>query len=271
LKKQDCRLLKNKDIKMKKTLLGAAIALLSSSVVYAQDYQFEIGAQYNTGDLSDLDYDGYGFNAQVHLDKVDTSKGPLNEAAFLDKSSFANLAWTTVTVDVPFFGDQTADETSIGGRFVTGSNIIIEADYADMEDDSEYSIGAGTYISEMMDVVATYETADKAETSTFSVDLHGLSPLKGATAVAFDAGLSYIDNDGDSAYEFNAGADYYLNNALSIGADVAFLNADDYDSSALSIGADYFVTPIARLGVAFTTLGQDADGQNIQVNGAVRF
>jgi hypothetical protein len=251
--------------------LGTAIVLLSSSVVYAQDYQFEVGAQYNTGDLSDLDYDGYGFNAQLHLDKVDTSKGPLNESAFLDKSSFANLAWTTITVDVPFFGDQTADESSIGGRFVTDKNIILEANYTDLEDDTFYSVGAGTYISDMMDVVATYQAADKAETSTFSLDLHGLSPLKGVTAVAFDAGLAYIDNDGDSAYEFNAGADYYLNNALSIGAGVAFLTADDYDSSAFGVRAAYFVTPIARLGVAFTTLGQDADGQNIQVNGAVRF
>ena len=33
---------------MKKTQLGAAIALLSSSVVYAQDYQFEVGGAYMT-------------------------------------------------------------------------------------------------------------------------------------------------------------------------------------------------------------------------------
>jgi len=43
---------------MKKTLLGAAIALLSSSVVYAQDYQFEIGADYISGERFGIDYDG---------------------------------------------------------------------------------------------------------------------------------------------------------------------------------------------------------------------
>jgi hypothetical protein len=98
-----------------------------------------------------------------------------------------------------------------------------------------------------------------------------LNPLSGETSVAYDLGLAYTDFDGESAYTYNAGADYYLNNALSIGAGAAFTTSDDSDTSAMNVRADYFVTPIARLGVAFTTLGQDADGQNIQVNGAVRF
>ncbi|MBL4798196.1 MAG: putative porin [Oleispira sp.] len=254
---------------MKKILLGATIALLSSSVVYAQDYQFEIGAQYINGDNGDDDFDGYGLNAQLHLDVVDTSKGPLNEAAFLDKSSYVDLAWSTTKLDVS--GADSSDTTTIGGRFVTSSNIIIEADYTDLEDDSTYSIGAGTYISEKMEVVATYQTADKADVSSFAVDLHGLNPLQGETAVAFDAGLAYVDLDGDSAYRFSAAADYYFNNALSIGAGAAFVSADDFDTSAINVRADYFVTPIARLGLAFTSLGQDADGQNIQLNAAVRF
>ena len=243
---------------------------LSSSVVYAQDYQFEIGAQYNAGELAGFDFDGYGLNAQLHLDKVDTSKGPLNEAAFLDKSSFLNLAWSTVTVDL-IFDDKTADETSIGGRFVTGSNIIIEADYADQEDDSVYSVGAGAYIGESMDVVATYTAADKADDSAFVVNLHGLSPLKGETAVAFDLGLAYLDDGDDAAYGISGGADYYLNNALSIGAGAEFVSYDNADTSEISVRADYFVTPIVRLGAAFTTLGQDADGEAIQLNAAVRF
>ena len=254
---------------MKKILLGATIALLSSSVVYAQDYQFEIGAQYENGDNGDDDNDGYGLNAQLHLDVVDTSKGPLNEAAFLAKSSYVDLAWSTTKDDVS--GADSEDTASIGGRFVTNSNIIIEADYTDEEDDSLYSIGAGTYISEKMEVVATYATYDKDDLSSFAVDLHGLNPLQGETAVAFDAGLAYIDFDGDSAYRFSAAADYYFNNALSIGAGAEYISADDFDTSEISVRADYFVTPIVRLGAAFTSFGEDDDGQNIQLNAAVRF
>ncbi len=254
---------------MKKTLLGAAIALLSSSVVYAQDYQFEVSADYINGERFDVDYDGYGLNAQIHLDKVDTSKGPLNEAAFLDKSSFVNLGWATAKADVS--GADSVDVTAVDGRFVTGSNIIIEANYLDLDADTSYGVGVGTYISETMDVVASYQTFDKADQSAFAVALHGLNPLKGEASVAFDAGLAYIDSDGDAAYSFNAGADYYLNNALSIGAGAEFVSYDNADTSAVNLRANYFVTPIVRLGAALETLGQDDDGQNVQLNAAVRF
>lgn len=95
--------------------------------------------------------------------------------------------------------------------------------------------------------------------------------LKGETSLAFDAGLAYIDNDGESAYGISGGADYYLNNALSVGAGLALLTADDYDASTINIRADYFITPIARIGVGFESEGQDADGDAMNINGSVRF
>jgi opacity protein-like surface antigen len=258
---------------MKKTLLGAAIAVLSSSVVYAQDYQFEVSGIYVNGDNGTNDYDGFGLNAKLHLDKVDTSKGPLNEAAFLDKSSFADLTWVTAKADVS--GADSVDSINVGGRFVTEKNIIIEAEYTDVEDDSAIKVGVGTYLNNNMDVVASYESydsdADGGDNSTFSADLHGLHKLKGETSLAFDAGLAYIDNDGESAYGISGGADYYLNNAFSIGAGVALVTADDYDASTIDIRADYFVTPIARVGVGFSSEGQDAEGDSMNINGSVRF
>ena len=254
---------------MKKTLLGAAIALLSTSVVYAQDYQFEVGAAYLSGDSFGVDYDGFGLNAQLHLDAVNTAKGPLNEAAFLDKSSFANVSWATVKVDVS--GADSAESTAIGGRFVMGNNIIIEANYADLENDSVFSVGAGTYISKNMDVVASYQSFDEADQSVLSVDLHGVNPLKGETALAFDLGLAYVDVGDETGHNISAGADYYINNALSIGAGITLANAGDTDVSVIDVRADYFVTPVARVGLGFSTQGQDGDGDAIQLNAAMRF
>lgn len=254
---------------MKKILLSAAIAVLSSSVVYAQDYQFEVGAGYVNGDNGTNDFDAYGLNAQLHLDKVDTSKGPLAEAAFLDKSSFLDLSWVTSEDDVS--GADSEDTFGIGGRFVTGKNIIIEANYTDFEDDSAIKVGVGTYINNNMDVVVSYQDYDKADLSTLAVDMHGLHKLQGQTALAFDLGLSYLDVADEDAYRFSAGADYYLNNAFSIGAGVAFLTADNYDASTVDIRADYFVTPIARIGVSYESEGEDADGDAVQLNASVRF
>lgn len=226
-----------------------------------------------TGDQSGIDVDGFGLSAQLHRNKVDTSKGPLNEAAFLDKSSFINASWVTVKADVS--GSDSADLTSVGGRFVTDKNIIIEATYSDLEDDSSINIGVGTYISNNMDVVVSYESydsdADGGDASTFAANLHGLHELKGETSLAFDAGLAFQDNDGESAYGINAGADYYLNNALSIGAGASFYTADNYDKSAIDIRANYFVTPIARIGVAYVSQGQDSDGDLMQINASIRF
>lgn len=258
---------------MKKTLLGAAIALLSSSVVYAQDYQFEVGGAYMTGDQSGIDVDGFGLNAQLHREKVDTSKGPLNEAAFLDKSSFVNATWVTVKPDIS--GADSVEATSIGGRFVTDKNIIIEAGYSAVEDDSSIKIGVGTYISNTMDVVASYESYDSdvdgGDVSSFSANLHGLHTLQGETSLAFDGGLAFQDNDGESAYVMSAGADYYLNKALSIGAGASLLTADNYDGSTIDFRANYFVTPIARIGVGYASQGQDADGDLMQLNASIRF
>lgn len=258
---------------MKKTLLGAAIAVLSSSAVYAQDYQVEVSGAYVNGDNGAVDYDAFGLNAKLHLDKVDTSKGPLNEAAFLDKSSFADLTWATSKVDVS--GADSVNTINVGGRFVTEKNIIIEAGYTDIEDDSAIKVGVGTYINDTMDVVASYESYDSEfdtlDVSTFAADLHGVHKLKGETSLAFDAGLAYIDNDGESAYGISGGADYYLNNAFSVGAGLALLTADNYDASTINIRADYFLTPIARVGVGFESEGQDADGDAMQINASVRF
>lgn len=254
---------------MKKTLLGAAIALLSSSVVHAQDYQFEVGAIYVNGDASGVDYDGFGLSAQLHLDVVNTAKGPLNEAAFSDKSSFANVAWVTSKIDAS--GAESTDAVAIGGRFVTTQNIILEANYTDSEDDSAFRVGAGTYVKQNMSVVASYHTFDEAEQSTLSLDLHGVTQLKGETALAFDLGFAYLDVSDETGHSISAGADYYIDKGLSIGAGMTQASVGDVDVSSIDVRADYFITPVARLGVGYSSQGQDADGDAIQLNAAMRF
>lgn len=257
---------------MKKLMLGTAVAVLASSVATAQDYQFEVGAKYITGELEGTDFDGYGLNARAHLDRVDTTKGPLNEAAFLDKSSFVTLAWETLDPDVS--GANSFDELTISGRFVTEGNIIIEAGYQDedLSDDTNISVGVGTYLSDNMDVVVTYQTYDDADTNLLSANLHGINTLEGETSLAYDLGLGYIIDDGadDSGYVISAGADYYLDKALSFGAGLE-LESATFDVSTIDVRANYFVTPVVRLGLSYMTLGQDADGDAIELNASMRF
>ena len=262
---------------MKKLMLGTAVAVLASSVATAQDYQFEVGAGYVTGDIEGTDYDSFGLNARAHLDRVDTSKGPLNEASFIDKSSFVNLAWVTLDPDVA--SADSLDAFDLSGRFVTGENLIIEARYLDGEfvmfglpaDDTVMSIGVGTYLQDDMDVVVTYQNYDDADFSSLSADLHGINKLEGETSLAFDLGLAYIDAFDETGYGLSAGADYYLDKSMSFGAGIGLISIDEFDQSTIDVRANYFVTPVVRLGLSYETLGQDADGDAIELNAAMRF
>lgn len=258
---------------MKKILLGTAIALAASSAAFAQDYQFEVGLGYHDGDLEDADYDGYSLNAEFHLERVDTSKGPLNEAAFADKSSSVGVAWRTSEFD-----DTSIDRDVVGidGRFVTKDDLIIEAAYEDTDfdvvgEETTIKLGVGTYINDHMDVVVSYEDYDEADRFDLAVDSHGLNHLQGDTALAYDLGLSYVDEDDDSGYALRAGADYYFNKALSLGAGVELESVDDDDISIIDVRAKYFVTPVVALGLSYVTLGQDADGDELGLTAAMRF
>lgn len=257
---------------MKKIILGTAVALLAASSAYAQDYQAELGTAYHNGDSFGNDFDGFALNAEVHLDKVNTGKGPLNEAAFLDKSSFVGLSWLTEDFDK----GGSNDTVSLDGRFVTQDNVIIEAGFTDFENGEDFSLGLGMYLNETQDVVLTYQTFEhdhnkNEDKSSLGVDLHGVNPLNNTAALAYDFGLSVLDWDGDTGYEVSAGAEYYLDRMLSFSASLAFLDVDNYDESTFQVGVNYFVTPVVRIGADFITVGQDGDGDTLALNANIRF
>lgn len=255
---------------MKKAILGAAIAAIASTGAFAEDYQFEIGAGYISGDDGGLDYDGFVFNGEFHLDTVDTSKGPLAEAAFLDKSSHIALTYSSTEDD--FDGAEAEDTAILSGRYVASGNLIVEASYTDFDgDDTLMGIGVGTYLSDTMDVVVSYSTFDEADASSIDANLHSVNSLGGGAAFAYDLGLSYLDVGSETGHEIRAGGDYYFNNAFSVGASIELESIGDFDSSYTTLEATYFVAPSIELSAAFVTAGQDADGDAILLAGAVRF
>lgn len=254
---------------MKKILMGAAVTLFSVSTAFAQDYQVELGAAYLNGDVNGVDFDGIGLNAEVHFDKVNTRKGPLNEAAFLDKSSFANLTW--ITLDPDTAGADSADTTTIQGRFVLEKQLILEAGYTDLEDDDAIRLGLGMYLNDTLDAVVNYEAYDDADASSLGVDFHGVNKLNGNASVAFDFGFALLDVNDDTGYGFSAGADYYIDRNFSFGGSLSLESVDDADLSTFQVGVNYFVTPVVRVGADFITLGQDGDGDTLAINANVRF
>ena len=97
----------------KKTALVAGIGL-ALSVTAQADYQWELGGgyQYSETDIDTRFEDGTvetnagALNGSWYLENVDTSKGPLSEAAFLDHASDITLSGTYGEADFSDFGGE---------------------------------------------------------------------------------------------------------------------------------------------------------------------
>lgn len=255
---------------MKKIVLASAIALAATGQAYA-DYQFEVGGVYTDGEISSVDYDGLGVAGEFHFDKVDTSKGPLAEASFLDKSSFVNFSFISIEPDVANADD--VDTTNIGGRFVTANNIIIEADWATVDagndDDDTIRVGVGTYLNDNTDVVVSYSTDD--DTDVLDATFHGLNSLSQGASVGYDVTVAYIDTDDDSGYQIGVGGTYYFNNMFGLGLNAEVLDVGDYSSDQIGVSANFFPNEQVELFAMIFDDGGDADGNGLLIGGAVRF
>ena len=264
---------------MKKTLLASAIAIVATSHAFA-DYQFELGAVYTQGEFANTDYDGFGVGGQLHFDKVDTSKGPLAEASFLDKSSSVNFSFLSLDPDLP-----NADEvetTNVGGRFVTATNLIIEADWTTVDtgnsDADSIRVGVGTYLNDNTDVVVSYTTEDdnNADVDYLDVAFHGVNPLNQGASVAYDVAVGYIDTDNDSGYQIGVGGTYYFNTMFGLGLNASIVDVGDATSDTISVNASFFPSEqIELVASIFDTSTEvnnvDIDSDGILFGAAVRF
>ncbi|WP_158249967.1 putative porin [Zhongshania marina] len=265
---------------MKKIVLASAIALAAAGQAYA-DYQFELGGVYTSGEIGGTDYDGFGVGGEFHFDKVDTSKGPLAEASFLDKSSFVDFTFLSIEPD--FAGADDIETTNIGGRFVTGSNLIIEADWSTVDtglaDVDTIRVGVGTYINDTTDVVVSYSTEDddNADVDYLDVTLHGVNALNQGASVGYDVAVGYVDTDDDSGYQISVGGTYYFNNMFGLGLSAGITDVGDVSSDAISLDASFFPSPQVELYASIfdesTEIngGGDVDSDGILIGAAVRF
>ena len=265
---------------MKKIVLASAIALAAAGQAYA-DYQFELGGFYTSGEFGGTDYDGFGVGGEFHFDKVDTSKGPLAEASFLDKSSFVDFSFLSIEPD--FAGADDIETTNIGGRFVTGGNLIIEADWSTVDtgltDVDTIRVGVGPYINDPTDVVVSYSTEDddNADVDYLDVTLHGVSALNQGASVGYDVAVGYVDTDDDSGYQISVGGTYYFNNMFGLGLSAGITDVGDVSSDVISLDASFFPSEQVELYASIfdesTEIngGGDVDSDGILIGAAVRF
>lgn len=248
---------------MKKLLIPAALAALSMQAV-ADSYQVELLGQYIDNEIGSLETDILVAGGTFYIEAVDDSKGPLAEAAFLNKASSISVAYTDIEMEQgPFEAE--GDSWALGGRAVVGSGFIIDAAYSsgDIEgfDIKAFTLGGGMYLSDSASLVLSYTNIDDdffGETDIVDLDYKNLLTLGNGANMNIDATLGYSDPDaGDSVVNVGLGADYYINSQLSLGGSLGFISSDDTDAWSYGVRAEYFFNSHVAIAAAYDVIDFD--------------
>jgi len=268
----------------KKTVIAAGLGLAISSAAQAE-YQFEIGANSGTGDIEigsvKADYDYVGLTGAYYLQSVDTTKGPLSEAAFLDRASSIEFAASTGELDADE-DDVDVDSYAVGSRLVAKeSGWLVDLGYSLDEIENEeidtFSIGAGKYVLENTAVVLNYANIDSDlgdESDAYDLGVEHLWLLD-MGAIKLDAMLGRIDPEvGDDIDVWGMDGTYYVNDQLGFGAAYSQEDSDETDLESWSLFAEWFVTEKVSLALAYSEQEDqdiDLDSDAIEFTADVRF
>ncbi|UIJ75603.1 porin [Acinetobacter sp. SH20PTE14] len=282
---------------MKKTLLALGLAVITSSA-FAYDGQVDGGFTYTDWDNDIVDSNGL-FNLQgtLYLDSVNPKNGPLNEAAFLGHNSniYAKYSYQyldTKTVDVsdyfPVSGPLAGKAEYDSHHISLGAEYFFEQFYFNgelgyKEEKAEVKV-AGISASEDYDST-TYRALvgylpvsnlllavgidgyqgdnDEDEDNRFAVKAKYVAPLNNGQYINLEADGAFGDLD-----SVTIGADYYFDQAFSIGASYNIEDDGDEDTDYFAIRSKYFLNPNLAIG---GQVGFGDDVQAFNINATFRF
>lgn len=285
--------------------LGLATALLLA-MTGAQAYQFEVQGQseYIDNTVNDKNFTG-AVQGTYYLKNVDSSKGPLAEAAFLNQASNVSLAYNYGEYDedgadlvshtygakaeayiptqvVPVYASASYSHTHNDAK-----NAAAVAD--NLEDNGDrYALELGAVVAPNFLVAVGYTSVvDTDALDTFKILNGGVAKagLEAATIAedqdAITARTKYVGKiDGtnmaigfetglvygeDTAYELKT--DLYLNPQLSVGASYAESSYDFSPSKAWGANVNYFITPAVAVGASYVNANDEDNNRDTQTVG----
>ena len=289
--------------------LGLATALLLA-MTGAQAYQFEVQGQSEYIDITvnDKDFTG-GLQGTYFLKDVDTSKGPLAEAAFLNQASNVSLAYNYgelslvpgTRVNAHNYGvkAETYVPTQIVPVYASAaySHTILDSKNNNLGDDQgdRYALELGAVVVPNFLVAVGYTSvADQFAVDAFNVMNNGVAKAVAETvtigddqdaitartkyvgniddtnmAIGFETGLIYGD---DTAFQLKT--DLYVTPKLSVGASYAESSFAGTPDSAWGANVNYFITPAVAVGASYVNANAEQlalDTQTVGVNAKFRF
>lgn len=290
--------------------LGLATALLLA-MTGAQAYQFEVQGQsefIDASDANDKDFTG-GIQGTYYLKDVDTSKGPLAEAAFVNQASNVSLAYNYAelgtdgtdfiahnygakaeayipTKVLPVYAsasyshtildgknNQTADQN--GDRYavevgaLAAPNFLVAVGYTSVAD--QFALNAFNVMSNGV-VKAVGETATiNEDQDAITARTKYVGAIDGTNmAIGFETNLLFAEY---KAYSLKT--DLFVNPKLSVGVSYAESSFAGTPDSAWGANVNYFITPAVAVGASYVNANAkevvNLDTQTVGVNAKFRF
>ncbi|MGE8652986.1 MAG: porin Omp33-36 [Acinetobacter gandensis] len=288
--------------------LGLATALLLA-MTGAQAYQFEVQgqAEYIDTTANDKDFTG-GVQGTYYLKNVDSTKGPLAEAAFLNQASNVSVAYNYGEVgskgtDVVAHNFGAKAEAYVPTKVVpvyasaSYSHTILDSKNANNTDNNgdRYALEIGALPTQNFLVAVGYTSvADQAAVDAFNVMGNGVAKAAAEAttigqdqdaitartkyvgaiddtnmAIGFESGIIYGD---DTAFQLKT--DLFVTPKLSVGASYAESSFADTPDSAWGANVNYFITPAVAVGASYVNANAEEvalDTQTVGVNAKFRF
>lgn len=273
----------------KKTAIVAGLAMAVSAGAQA-DYRWQVDGAVGRTNIDvgrdDGDVDSVGLGGRFYINEVDTSEGPLGEAAFLNQASSIGAGWVYTDAD-DIVEDVDADAYTIDGRYVfkTSIPLILEGSWTretpDFSDIDFYRVGIGAYLTDTTTVVVSYRTSDVDESNdidpgdidAYSIDLRHLWHLSDSSAIVVEASYGFIDvedneiNDGDNIDSWNIGATWYVTRQLGFSAGYSRFDNFGIEEDTYGAGAEWFVTE--NIGLSLSYDYSEIDDTDVEINAVV--
>ncbi len=271
---------------LNKHAIAAALALAFALPAHAE-FRWELGANYFAGDVDDnnldADLDVAGVDGSWFFSSVNTDKGPLSEAAFLDRASRVDVLFRDGELDTDF-GDLDFSSYGVGSRWVFDRDAgwLVEASFTldeiDNDETANYRIGGGKYLLENTLVVLSYTYTDPDEgddIDTYRIEAEHLQPTP-IGDLKVEAAYAYAD-PGDSSDEdiYSGTVTYYPLTQIGVGGrwerTVSGSSSDNW-----GVFAEWFITENIAVSLEYqdteTTAGfRGVDGDAVIGSALIRF
>lgn len=278
----------------KKTALVAGIGL-ALSVTAQADYRWELGGDYTMGQTdtdiknrdtgssrsNNVDSDVGRLNGTWYFENVDTSKGPLSEAAFLDHASSITVFGSDGEIQLSQvengnLNDEDGQRYGADMRYVAEgpgwklSGWLVDMGYNRFEpgnlEINNYNLGIGNYVTPNTTVIVNYEMQslsggsslkEGGDVDTWSLDLeHMFLMSNGGFKARASAGRTLV-SDRDDVDTYLVGGTWYFTNNIGIGADYLNTGTNGYEIQGWQLNSEWFINEAFAINLAYGQLDPD--------------